>query len=98
MLRYFLLVNIYALLLFALYLLLLRNSKAPRWSRLYLLLSVGISILLPYVQMPLPVGTAGPVSGAFHVLLPTVAQRPSSLRPIKSTTATLCSTKNEQWR
>lgn len=53
MIRYFLLANLYALLLFAGYILFLKNGDDQRWSRFYLLSSIILSIVLPFVQLDL---------------------------------------------
>jgi TonB family protein len=55
MISYFLWVNLYVLLLFALYALFLRNKSNHPWSRFYLLSAVLISIVLPLIKMDLDI-------------------------------------------
>jgi TonB family protein len=51
MIRYFLLANLYALLLYTGYILFLRNRNNQAWSRFYLLSCVILSIVLPLVKI-----------------------------------------------
>lgn len=52
MIRYFFGFNVFALLFWALYLLFLKNRNSHQWSRLYLILSILFSALLPVIQLP----------------------------------------------
>ena len=49
---YFLQANAFLLFFYALYFLLLRRETFFRWNRIYLLVSVGLSLLIPTLKMP----------------------------------------------
>lgn len=53
MIRYFLVVNIYAFVFLGMYWILLRNRTSHSWSRVYLLSALFISILLPVIPVNL---------------------------------------------
>jgi TonB family protein len=71
MVLYFLLVNLYSLVLFALYVLFLRNSTNQKWPRFYLLSVVIISIVLPFIKMDITVSATQQMA-TFSQLLPEV--------------------------
>lgn len=68
MIRYFLLANLYALLLFALYVLFLKNGDNQKWSRFYLLSCIIISIALPFVKLDLALANSGTIITAAQLL------------------------------
>jgi TonB family protein len=61
MIRYFLLANLYASLLFVLYALFLKNGNNQKWSRFYLLSCILISIALPFVKLDLALANNGTI-------------------------------------
>lgn len=68
MILYFLLANLYALLLFALYVLFLKNGDNQKWSRFYLLSCIIISIALPFVKLDLALANSGTIITAAQLL------------------------------
>ena len=68
MIRYFLLANLYASLLFALYILFLKNGDNQKWSRFYLLSCIIISIALPFVKLDLALANSGTIITAAQLL------------------------------
>jgi TonB family protein len=61
MIRYFLLANLYALLLFTGYILFLKNGDNQKWSRFYLLSCIILSIVLPFVKLDLALSNSGTI-------------------------------------
>lgn len=59
MIRYFLLANIYACLLFCIYILCLKDRSSHSWSRFYLLGTVLLPLILPFLRFDLPFLHAG---------------------------------------
>lgn len=71
MIRYFLLANLYALLLFVLYILFLKNGDNQKWSRFYLLSCIILSTALPFVKLDLVLPDSGTII-TVNQLLPDV--------------------------
>lgn len=68
MIRYFLLTNLYALLLYTGYILFLKDRSNQQWSRFYLLSCVALSIILPFVKINLPLAGDGTIITATQLL------------------------------
>ncbi len=90
MVNYFILANLYGLLLYALYLWTLKGRSNHRWSRFYLLSSIPAALLLPLLRVDLH--TLAPASGA------TTAQKAFQMPEIVLQAAQQTSTvTNETW-
>lgn len=81
MVLYFLLANVYALLLYGLYALFLKGNNSQRWSRFYLLGSLALALLLPLVMLDLPfIDSSGTLQNV-SALLPEVILYSGSNKP-----------------
>jgi TonB family protein len=67
---YLLQITVYSALLYAVYLLILKNRASHEWSRFYLLLCVSLPLIVPFIKIPAITANIPISAGALNIQLP----------------------------